>query len=126
MSNNREDSLASSTGEGVERVQRGDYAFLMEAATIEYLTDRDCQLAQIGGPVDSKGYGFALPRGSPYTAHLSEAILRLQETGVIARLKKQWWIGHCSQQREKERVSVLLATTLQVDVVDNREASAHA
>ncbi|KAH7964576.1 hypothetical protein HPB51_027184 [Rhipicephalus microplus] len=36
MSNNREDSLASSTGEGVERVRRGDYAFLMEAATIEY------------------------------------------------------------------------------------------
>ncbi|KAL3199674.1 hypothetical protein MRX96_043867 [Rhipicephalus microplus] len=50
MSNNREDSLVSSTAEGVERVWRGDYAFLMEAATIEYLTDRDCQLAQIGGP----------------------------------------------------------------------------
>ncbi|XP_075751958.1 glutamate receptor ionotropic, kainate 2 [Rhipicephalus microplus] len=116
MSNNREDSLASSTAEGVERVRRGDYAFLMEAATIEYITDRDCQLAQIGGPLDSKGYGFALPRGSPYTAHLSEAILRLQETGVIARLKKQWWTGHCSQQREKERGASALS-----DVKDSSE-----
>ncbi|XP_037578883.1 glutamate receptor ionotropic, kainate 2 [Dermacentor silvarum] len=111
MSNNRDDSLASSTAEGVERVRRGDYAFLMEAATIEYLTDRDCQLAQIGGPLDSKGYGFALPRGSPYTAHLSEAILRLQETGVIARLKKQWWMGHCSQQREREKGTSALSET---------------
>ncbi|KAL1438641.1 hypothetical protein MTO96_047889 [Rhipicephalus appendiculatus] len=116
MSNNREDSLASSTAEGVERVRRGDYAFLMEAATIEYLTDRDCQLAQIGGPLDSKGYGFALPRASPYTAHLSEAILRLQETGVIARLKKQWWMGHCSQQREKEKGESALS-----DVKDSSE-----
>ncbi|KAH7947742.1 hypothetical protein HPB52_015453 [Rhipicephalus sanguineus] len=63
VSSNREDSLASSTAEGVERVQMGDYAFLMEAATIEYLSDRDCQLAQIGGSLDSNGYGFALPRG---------------------------------------------------------------
>ncbi|KAL1483953.1 hypothetical protein MTO96_032858 [Rhipicephalus appendiculatus] len=33
MSNNRED-LASSIAEGMERVRRGDYAFLMEPATI--------------------------------------------------------------------------------------------
>ncbi|KAK8784934.1 hypothetical protein V5799_008701 [Amblyomma americanum] len=109
MSSNRDELLASSNAEGVERVRRGDYAFLMEAATIEYLTDRDCQLAQIGGPLDSKGYGFALPRASPYTAHLSEAILRLQETGVIARLKKHWWTGHCSQQREQEKGSAALS-----------------
>ncbi|KAL3195582.1 hypothetical protein MRX96_045573 [Rhipicephalus microplus] len=63
MSNNREDSLASSTGEGVERVRRGDYAFLMEALTIEYLTDRDCQLAQIGGPPRLQGIWIrAAPR----------------------------------------------------------------
>ncbi|KAH9381641.1 hypothetical protein HPB48_013243 [Haemaphysalis longicornis] len=100
MSNNREESLTSTAAEGVERVRRGDYAFLMEAATIEHLVDHDCQLAQIGGPLDSKGYGFALPKG----AHLSEAILRLQERGTIARLKKRWWTGQCSKQRELERI----------------------
>lgn len=104
MSNNREDSLTATVADGVERVRRGDYAFLMEAATIEYLVEHDCQLAQIGGPLDSKGYGFALPKGSPYSAHLSEAILRLQETGIIARLKKRWWTGQCSKQRELEQI----------------------
>ncbi|KAL1466550.1 hypothetical protein MTO96_042656 [Rhipicephalus appendiculatus] len=53
---NREDSLASSTAEVVQRVRSGDNAFLMGAAAIEYLTDRDCQLAHIGGPLSSKGY----------------------------------------------------------------------
>ncbi|KAL1430779.1 hypothetical protein MTO96_014802 [Rhipicephalus appendiculatus] len=53
---NREDSLASSTAEVVERVQSGDYAFLMGAAAMEYLTDRDCQLAHIVGALGSKGY----------------------------------------------------------------------
>ncbi|KAH7964272.1 hypothetical protein HPB51_027491 [Rhipicephalus microplus] len=77
MSNNREHSLASSTGEGVERVRRGDYAFVMEAATIEYLTDRDCQRAQIGGPLDSKGYGFALPRGEQQASERKLAFLSL-------------------------------------------------
>ncbi|XP_075750678.1 glutamate receptor 4-like [Rhipicephalus microplus] len=53
---------------------------------------------------------------SPYTAYLFEAILRLQKTGVIARLKKKWWMGHCTQQREKERGASAL-----YDVKDSSE-----
>ena len=39
---------------------------------------RDCNLTQIGGLLDSKGYGIATPKGSQWRDHLSLAILELQ------------------------------------------------
>lgn len=48
---------------GIDRVRKEDglYAFFMEAAAIEYHKERICDLTQIGGLLDSKGYGVALP-----------------------------------------------------------------
>lgn len=48
---------------GIERVKKGNYAFLMESTTIEFNTQKDCELTQIGGLLDSKGYGIATPPG---------------------------------------------------------------
>ena len=39
----------------------GKYAFLMESTSVEYVIERNCELTQIGGLLDSKGYGIALP-----------------------------------------------------------------
>ena len=49
--------------EGVDRVQRdgGKYAFLMESASVEFIVERNCELAIVGGLLDTKGYGVALP-----------------------------------------------------------------
>lgn len=51
--------------EGVERVQRskGLYAYLMESSTIEFFIERKCDLTQVGGMIDSKGYGIAMRPG---------------------------------------------------------------
>lgn len=49
--------------EGVARVLEGNYAFLMESTMIEYMVQRDCNLTQVGGLLDSKGYGIATPMG---------------------------------------------------------------
>lgn len=48
---------------GIDRVRKEDgfYAFFMEAAVIEYHIERKCDLTMIGGLLDSKGYGIALP-----------------------------------------------------------------
>jgi hypothetical protein len=55
--------------EGVERVLRedGDYAFMMESTNVEYVIERQCQLTQIGGLLDSKGYGIGLPPSESHT-----------------------------------------------------------
>jgi ionotropic glutamate receptor len=77
--------------EGVARVKRGAYAFLMESTVLDYVVQRDCNLTQIGGLLDSKGYGIATPKGSPWRDHLSLAILELQEKGTIQMLYNKWW-----------------------------------
>lgn len=41
--------------------ENGKYAFLMESVPMEYITNQDCNLTQVGGLLDSKGYGIALP-----------------------------------------------------------------
>lgn len=40
---------------GIERVKKGGYAFLAESPAIEYAIQRDCDLYQVGGLLDSKG-----------------------------------------------------------------------
>lgn len=34
---------------------KGNYAFLMESTSIEYTIERNCDLTQVGGMLDSKG-----------------------------------------------------------------------
>ena len=48
-------------------------------------------MTQIGGLLDSKGYGIATPKGSPWRDQLSLAILELQEKGTIQMLYNKWW-----------------------------------
>ena len=56
---------------------------------------------------DSKGYGIALPPGSPYRMPISSAILKLQEAGQLHVLKKRWWKerrggGQCASVRSQK------------------------
>jgi len=81
----------------------GDYAFMMESTTVEYVVERVCELTQIGGLLDSKGYGIGLPPNSPYRTPISSAILQLQEGGKLHVLKDKWWKkmrggGNCNEE----------------------------
>jgi len=79
--------------EGVEKVEESDgkYAFFMESASIQYLVERRCKLDQVGGLLDSKGYGIATKKGTPYKDLLDNAILKLLEGGVLHKLRIKWW-----------------------------------
>lgn len=67
MTTTRPSVFTKSNMEGVERVQRanGAYAYMMEATSIEFFTERKCDVMKIGGMLDSKGYGIAMRPGSP-------------------------------------------------------------
>ncbi|XP_063826752.1 glutamate receptor ionotropic, kainate 2-like isoform X1 [Ostrinia nubilalis] len=82
-----------SNDEGLERVKSDseNYAFLMESTSIEYMAERNCDIAQVGGLLDSKGYGIAMKKNSPYRQPMSESILQLQEQGKLTRMKDKWW-----------------------------------
>ena len=57
------DIFVNSTAEGAERVRKGGYAYLVESTTNDYLKSQFCELTQIGGVIDDKGYGIATPQG---------------------------------------------------------------
>ncbi|XP_026678348.1 glutamate receptor ionotropic, kainate 2-like [Diaphorina citri] len=91
MESKRPSVFVSDYEEGVKRVLEGDYAFLMESTMLDYEVQRNCNLTQIGGLLDSKGYGIATPKGSPWRDRISLAILELQEKGTIQMLYDKWW-----------------------------------
>ncbi|RWS04264.1 Glutamate receptor: ionotropic kainate 2-like protein, partial [Dinothrombium tinctorium] len=85
-------SVFVSQDKGVERTLKGDYAYLMESSSIEYLIHKyPCDLTTVGGLLDQKGYGIALRQGSPYRSFFSNKILAYEESGKLAQLKKKWW-----------------------------------
>lgn len=49
--------------QGVDRVTKSKrmYAFFMESSVLEYITERNCEVRQVGGLLDSKSYAIALP-----------------------------------------------------------------
>uniref|UniRef100_A0A915DW61 Uncharacterized protein n=1 Tax=Ditylenchus dipsaci TaxID=166011 RepID=A0A915DW61_9BILA len=48
--------------EGVDKVLKENYAYLMESSSLEYEVQQNCNLTPIGGVLGSKGYGIALEK----------------------------------------------------------------
>ncbi|KAF7663317.1 hypothetical protein LDENG_00214110, partial [Lucifuga dentata] len=103
MSSRKNTALVKNNKEGITRVLTTDYAMLMESTSIEYISQRNCNLTQIGGLIDSKGYGVGTPIGSPYRDKVTIAILQLQEEGKLHMMKEKWWRGNgCPEEDNKE------------------------
>ncbi|XP_054556312.1 glutamate receptor ionotropic, kainate 1 isoform X2 [Talpa occidentalis] len=103
MGSRQQTALVKNSDEGIQRALTTDYALLMESTSIEYVTQRNCNLTQIGGLIDSKGYGVGTPIGSPYRDKITIAILQLQEEGKLHMMKEKWWRGNgCPEEDSKE------------------------
>uniref|UniRef100_A0A672MWC7 Glutamate receptor n=1 Tax=Sinocyclocheilus grahami TaxID=75366 RepID=A0A672MWC7_SINGR len=103
MSSRQSTSFVKSIEDGIQRVLKSDYALLMESTTIEYVTRRNCNLTQVGGIIDSKGYGIGTPKGSPYRDKITIAILSILEDGRLHMLKEKWWSGsNCLEDERYE------------------------
>lgn len=63
MENKKPSVFVPTYEEGIQRVLDGKYAFLMESTMLDYILQRDCDLIQIGGILDNKGYGIGTPMG---------------------------------------------------------------
>ncbi|XP_068998231.1 glutamate receptor ionotropic, kainate 3 [Embiotoca jacksoni] len=103
MSSRPRTSLVKSIEDGIQRVLRSDYALITESTTIDYITRRNCNLTQVGGLIDSKGYGIGTPLGSPYRDKITIAILSILEDGRLHMLKEKWWSGSsCLDEERRE------------------------
>lgn len=120
--------LTQDNMEGVNRVKSSThYAFLMESTSIEYNTKRECNLKKIGDALDEKCYGIAMrksiyipqtylirfnqttymyiyPLDWPHRNKFNNALLELQEQGVLEKMKNKWWnevgTGICATKEE--------------------------
>ena len=91
MMDNADEVLTSSNEQGLEWVKKKKYAYFMESTSIEYFTERHCEVARVGDLLDSKGYGIAMRKNSTYRNQLSTAVLKLQESGMLNKMKTKWW-----------------------------------
>lgn len=66
---------SNSLGRDTVEESEGKYAFFMESAVIEYITERYCNLTQVGGLLDNKGYGIATRKGCESRIHLITSYL---------------------------------------------------
>ncbi|XP_043077450.1 glutamate receptor 1b isoform X1 [Puntigrus tetrazona] len=92
--------FVKTTDEGVVRVRKskGKYAYLLESTMNEYIEQRKpCDTMKVGGNLDSKGYGVATPKGSALRNPVNLAVLKLNEQGLLDKLKNKWWYdkGEC-------------------------------
>jgi len=111
--------FSKSNDEGVQRVagtlpgfKEENYAFLMESTVVDYVIERNCDLTQVGGLLDNKGYGVGLPPNSPYRTPMTNAILQLQEGGTLHVLKEKWWKrmhggGQCEEKKDSSQAAAL-------------------
>nr|XP_055024079.1 glutamate receptor ionotropic, delta-2 isoform X1 [Misgurnus anguillicaudatus] len=79
--------------EGIRKVKYGRFAFVWDAAVLEYvaINDEDCSLYTVSNSVADRGYGIAMQHGSPYRDIFSQRILELQQNGDMDILKLKWW-----------------------------------
>ncbi|XP_066515623.1 glutamate receptor ionotropic, kainate 5-like isoform X4 [Hoplias malabaricus] len=99
--------FVKSTEEGIARVLNSRYAFLLESTMNEYHRRHNCNLTQIGGLLDTKGYGIGMPLGSPFRDEITLGVLQLQENNRLEILKRRWWEGGECPKEEDHRAKGL-------------------
>lgn len=98
MLNLGDEVMVNSTAEGVARVRnnRGGYAFILDSPTNEFENQQaPCNTIKGGknlnGGASGRGFGIATSKGSGLRDPINMAVLKLRESGRLAKLKEKWW-----------------------------------
>ena len=86
MNSKQPSVFVKSTEEGIARVVNSKYAFLMESTMNEYHRGLNCNLTQIGGLLDTKGYGIGMPLGKRTNISV------WNKTHALQSPCSNWWI----------------------------------
>ncbi|TMS35599.1 hypothetical protein L596_002967 [Steinernema carpocapsae] len=65
-------------------------AFIWDSTRLEFEAARDCRLRTRGTLFGRSAYGVGLQKNSPWTPHITMAILRLSESGMMENLDSKW------------------------------------
>lgn len=56
-------SMVADNDEGLRRVHNEDYAYLMESTSLEYYTERICNVTRVGDLIDERNYAIGMRKG---------------------------------------------------------------
>ncbi|KAI8481708.1 hypothetical protein Bbelb_405450 [Branchiostoma belcheri] len=88
---NRESVLVQSVAEGLAKARDENYALFTDSTELDYAVSRKpCDLKTVGRLFWQTGFGFFLPKDSPYVVEFNRAILRAEEEGVTGELDHKW------------------------------------
>ncbi|XP_055348136.1 probable glutamate receptor isoform X2 [Paramacrobiotus metropolitanus] len=88
----RRDTLVDSVKTGLERVRQGKFAFIGPKTVVDFADQgQPCDTRIVGQPLYYANYAVAVFSGSPLRKTFSEAILKLNENGVLKTLEKKWF-----------------------------------
>lgn len=66
MDEHKDEVMVPENSDGVLKALEENYAFFMESVSIEYETQRKCDLNRVGDLLDEKGYGIAMKKSKFY------------------------------------------------------------
>lgn len=91
----RKKSYVASMKEGVHLAQKGNFAFIGEAVSLDLAVARYCNLTRAQEVISMRSYSIAARRGFPLVKNLTIAILQLSESGELTHLQEKWWASTC-------------------------------
>lgn len=106
MENKKPSVFTTTYEEGIQRVLGGNYAFLMESTMLDYIVQRDCNLTQIGGLLDTKGLtSIVIDNSISLPSFLFARIRHCHADGVaMARSHLSGHLGVAGKRRHSDAV----------------------
>ena len=100
-------SMVNSMKLGLEKVQQGKYALIVESTYAEYITGQNCNLTILNDnrSLYSREFAIALQKESPYLEPFNKAIRELKQDGSIDRLRKIYWENKCDAKMKSETLN---------------------
>ena len=92
MSRFRPSAFARTNREGIARVRREKYAYVLPDTVAERVAGRPpCDLLTVGRLLPAPGHSLAVQKGSALRRRLDAALGRLRAAGVLDALRHKWW-----------------------------------
>ena len=91
---NREGVLTETNREGIEKVRRENYAFILPSTIGDYVSlQPPCDLVTVGRFLMDRGYSLMVRRGFTDVPleSINEGLRALRDGGITARLYRRWW-----------------------------------
>jgi hypothetical protein len=94
--------LGASAAEAVNLVfSKEASCIIYDSPVLQNLSGQDGKIQMIGEVFYNSGYGFAMPKTSPYTNIFTQAVLAAREDGSFQSYKTKWFLAFQTQTTGK-------------------------